>query len=208
MIYIKLIRLTVLIVILCSLIFFMFIGYSFGISDPLNRLTLTIYFFSGISTLGAVLAAIYTLYIQAKAKQPNFLLEAYNTHCEFNNNYNKHELNISIKMINTGESAFLLKISLKHKGENLNQITYGCSETQNQFDIFKSITEEEKNHLILLNFLIKNVKTMKDDILKLQPILVLDYKDKNHLDHKETYLIKQKKSIHSDIPFFNLTKIE
>lgn len=62
-----------------TVIFFFFVFFLFkndiSITTPLKEaLTLTIYFFSGISTLGSVLAVIYTLYIQVLRNRPNFLL--------------------------------------------------------------------------------------------------------------------------------------
>ncbi|CAI3119470.1 hypothetical protein MWMV2_MWMV2_03692 [Acinetobacter oleivorans] len=80
--YLKLIFSAIFIVALLSIIFY-FLVYNYIYLENPNKirevpLTLTMYFFTGISTLGAVLSAIYTLHIQSIAKRPNIILEITN----------------------------------------------------------------------------------------------------------------------------------
>ncbi|MDO7219856.1 hypothetical protein [Acinetobacter nosocomialis] len=204
--YLNLIIIAVIGVITLSIVFF------FGLKclttlDTTNKLTLTLYFFSGISTLGAVLSAIYTLHLQAKAKEPNFLLETTSVHLDDNSQFSKYHFQIGVKMLNIGESAFLLEISLNHKGINPNyRIRYGNADTRNQFDIFRSITENQEHHYLELDYHTHDKNNFIQNMKDLKPILVLKYIDKNHLHHKDIYLIKHKKTNNSVVPFFILEK--
>ncbi|WP_075382530.1 hypothetical protein [Acinetobacter pittii] len=206
--YFNLILLTVFTVICLSISFYFLLKCGSKITDPATLLTLTIYFFSGISTLGAVLSAIYTLHLQAKAKEPNFLLETSSVHPEDNTPFSKFQLQIGVKMLNIGESAFLLEISLDHRGINPNfRIKYGNSDTRNQFDIFRSITENQEHHYLKLDYNSNDKNNFVRDMLELKPILILKYIDKNHLRHEDIYQIKHKPIKNSATPFFILKKI-
>lgn len=205
--YFNLILLTIFTVISLSISFYFVLKCGFKINDPSTRVTLTIYFFSGVSTLGAVLSAIYTLHLQAKAKEPNFLLESTSVHKDDNYPFCKYRFQIGVKMLNIGESAFLLEISLNHRGINPNaRITYGNFDTRNQFDIFRSITENQEHHYIELNFNSNDENNFLRDMLALKPILIIKYIDKNHLHHEDIYQIKYKPKKDSKIPYFILKK--
>lgn len=205
--YFNLILLTIFTVISLSISFYFVLKCGFKITDQPTLLTLTIYFFSGISTLGAVLSAIYTLHLQAKAKEPNFLLETTSVHPDDNAPFSKFHFQIGVKMLNIGESAFLLEISLNHRGINPNfRIKYGNSNTRNQFDIFRSITENQEHHYLKLDYHSNDKNNFVRDMLELKPILILKYIDKNHLHHEDVYQIKYKSKNNSNTHFFILKK--
>ena len=169
------------------LIYFLFQEYPIG--DRLKEsLTLTIYFFSGISTLGSVLAIIYSLYRQSIEKRPHFLLEITNYKFFYDDFINKNVSNVGINLINTGENAFTFSIKLNHEGIHEN-IKYGFHNCRHQFDVFKSISETEKHHYLSFNINFHSFENIVTKINNLKLVLMLNYRDKNHCIISEKYSI-------------------
>ena len=190
--YKKLIVDVIGIVLILTTIFFFFIYILFKhncIDSSLKETwTLTIYFFSGISTLGSVLAVIYTLYRQSIEKRPHFLLELTKMEFVYDEVIEKVVHTLGIRLINTGESAFTLSIEIKHEGNHQN-ITYGFNNCLHNFDVFKGISETEKHHYLSFNINLQNLENVVTKINNLKLVLTLKYRDKNHCLISEKYSI-------------------
>lgn len=179
------------VIILTSLFFILiyFLFQKYCIENGLKEsLTLTIYFFSGISTLGSVLAVIYSLHRQSLDKRPHFLLELTNYSISYDSFIKKHVLNLGIKLINTGENAFTFSINPNHEGIHQN-IKYGFHQCRHQFDVFKSISETEKHHYLSVNVNFHSIENIIKKINNLKLVLTLKYRDKNHCLISEKYSI-------------------
>ncbi len=207
--YLKLIFSAILIVLLLSLIFY-FLVYNYIYLENSNKirevpLTLTMYFFTGISTLGAVLSAIYTLHIQSIAKRPNITLETTNLTSKYYDFIEKNNFSIGLKMLNTGENAFFLKLTLRETCVKTSGITYSFDKFPHEFDIYKSINEIEKPHYMEVCFN-SHPSEASSKIDKISPLITLTYQDQNHDFHIKKYLIKYMEK-RNNIPFFKLEKV-
>ncbi|HFF4748995.1 TPA: hypothetical protein ACGC4D_003946, partial [Acinetobacter baumannii] len=172
---------------------------------PEINLTLTLYFFSGISTLGAVLSAIYTLHIQSIGKRPNIILETTRLTNQYDDFIEKDVIRVGLKMLNTGENAFFLNLQLTETCINNPGVNYEFHNSRYDFDIFKSINDTEKHHYMEVSFSSK-AQDMYADIVKLGPIIKLTYQDQNHETHEIKYLLKFKRML-DESPFFILERI-
>jgi len=202
--YLNLIIIAAISVIILSILFFFGANF-FGKFDPDVTLTLTLYFFSGISTLGAVLSAIYTLHIQSIAKRPNIILETTNLTAQYDDFVEKDVIRVGLKMLNTGENAFFLNLQLTETCINNPGVNYEFYNSRYDFDIFKSINDTEKHHYMEVSFSSK-AHDIYADIVKLGPMIKLTYQDQNHETHKIKYLLKFKRKL-DDSPFFELERI-
>ncbi|EKU38731.1 hypothetical protein [Acinetobacter sp. WC-141] len=202
--YLNLIIIAAISVIILSLSFFFGIKYFTEFKPEIN-LTLTLYFFSGISTLGAVLSAIYTLHIQSIGKRPNIILETTRLTNQYDDFIEKDVIRVGLKMLNTGENAFFLNLQLTETCINNPGVNYGFHNSRYDFDIFKSINDTEKHHYMEVSFSSK-AQDMYADIVKLGPIIKLTYQDQNHETHEIKYLLKFKRML-DESPFFILERI-
>lgn len=202
--YLNLIIMAAIIVIILSLSFFFGIKY-FTKFEPEINFTLTLYFFSGISTLGAVLSAIYTLHIQSIGKRPNVIIETTRLTCQYDNFIEKEVIKVGLKMLNTGENAFFLNLQLTETCINNPGVNYGFHNSRYDFDIFKSINDTEKHHYMEVSFSSKS-QDIYADIVKLGPMIKLTYQDQNHETHEIKYLLKFKRML-GESRFFKLERI-
>ncbi|EXB47329.1 hypothetical protein J522_1980 [Acinetobacter baumannii 146457] len=205
--YFTLILTSMTFVILITIFFYKLTGVVFDVSNTTNatRLTLAIYFFSGISTLGAVLAAFYTLHIQSLTKRPTIILQIIGLKVQWSDLIQKYVLSIRIKMLNTGGNAFFLRLDLSHRSNNENDIKYGFNNCRNDFDIVKNITEKEEPYYLTINFNVINESTLFEDVSNLKPFIELKYTDSENVQHKQIYLIKYTKKLDKS-DFFELSK--
>ncbi|EHU2654891.1 hypothetical protein [Acinetobacter baumannii] len=202
--YLNLIIIAAISVIILSILFFFGAKY-FGKFNPDVNLTLTLYFFSGISTLGAVLSAIYTLHIQSIAKRPNIILQTTNLTAQYDDFIEKDLIRVGLKMLNTGENAFFLNLQLTETCINNPGVNYQFYNSRHDFDIFKSINDTEEHHYMELSFS-TNSQDIYADIVKLGPMIKLTYQDQNHESHEIKYLLKFKRMLDGN-PFFKLERI-
>ncbi|MBP1484773.1 hypothetical protein [Acinetobacter nosocomialis] len=202
--YLNLIIIAAISVIILSLSFFFGIKY-FAKFQPEINLTLTLYFFSGISTLGAVLSAIYTLHIQSIGKRPNIILQTTRLTNQYDDFIEKDVIRVGLKMLNTGENAFFLNLQLTETCINNPGVNYGFHNSRYDFDIFKSINDTEKHHYMEVSFSSK-AQDMYANIVKLGPMIKLTYQDQNHETHEIKYLLKFKRMLDQS-PFFILERI-
>ncbi|EHU2723837.1 hypothetical protein AZE73_RS12685 [Acinetobacter baumannii] len=202
--YLNLIIIAAISVIILSILFFFGAKY-FGKFNPDVNLTLTLYFFSGISTLGAVLSAIYTLHIQSIAKRPNIILQTTNLTAQYDDFIEKDLIRVGLKMLNTGENAFFLNLQLTETCINNPGVNYQFYNSRHDFDIFKSINDTEEHHYMELSFS-TNSQDIYADIVKLGPMIKLTYQDQKHESHEIKYLLKFKRMLDGN-PFFKLERI-
>lgn len=207
--YLKLIFSAIFIVSLLSFIFYFFTYKYIYLENP-NKirevpLTLTMYFFTGISTLGAVLSAIYTLHIQSIAKRPNIILETTNLRSQYDDFIAKNLLRVGLRMLNTGENAFFLNLQLTETCIKNPEVKYGFYNSRHEFDIFKSIKDTEKHHYMELSFTTTSQEIFSD-VVKLGPMMKLTYQDQNHEFHEIKFLLKYKKMLDGS-SFFKLERL-
>lgn len=178
-----------------------------SVTSPLKEaLTLTIYFFSGISTLGSVLAVIYTLYIQALRNRPNFLLTPTKLEISYDKFVRKNSSLYGIEIMNIGEPAYVMKMKLEHRGMRKKETTFGFSNSQHRFDIFKNISESGKGHHFYINIYTSPADERFNEIKNLKLHLIIEYRDKNQDAIKDTYLIEPVVK-HNSFDFIKLLKI-
>lgn len=194
-----------------TVIFFFFVFFLFkndiSITTPLKEaLTLTIYFFSGISTLGSVLAVIYTLYIQVLRNRPNFLLTPTMLEISYDRFVQKNSSLYGIEIMNIGEPAYVMEMRLEHRGIRKMETTFGFSNSKHRFDIFKNISEAGKGHYFNINIYTLLADDRFNEIKNLNLHLIIEYRDKNQNTLKDTYLIKPEIK-HNSFDFIKLVKI-
>ncbi|MFV5374581.1 hypothetical protein [Acinetobacter calcoaceticus] len=202
--YLKLIILATAIIIALSISFFFGLKYLTNLNLDVY-LTLTLYFFSGISTLGAVLSAIYTLHIQSIAKRPNIILETGNVTSYYDDFIGKNIVQVGLRMLNTGENAFSLKLQLTETCIKNPDVKYGFHNSRHDFDIFKSIKDTETHHYMELSFTTPSQEIFAD-IVKLGPLIKLTYQDQNNEFHEINFLLKYKKML-DDSSVFKIERL-